>query len=385
MIAGMILGLVLAPVPSAGSPGTPAPAASSGPHDAAAAPQPEAPRALVVAVTGLSTTELRNALMLRLPERELLPPEAPRPAAIDFVEVKALADGTVVFTLITAEGRAYDRSMPAGSDPVREVAATLANLTFAIEAGVVEPDRVDVPQPAPAPAPPLATEPVPEPEPAPEPAPAPIRTPTPPSTQPEPPARPEPPPWELAPTVDLGMIVGLAPSTGADPLGAIHGRLGVDARRRRGGLVWAGARLGGWATHSLSLLRVRVDLGGGWAWAWGKRAELLLGGAATIEPWVLREDGERATLQLAARAAPRRPLIGGLVRLSPAIRLPLREHWALRLGPTLELSGSFVPQDGARTVDIARADGEDIESVLRLGGLELVVGVALALWIPVGG
>jgi hypothetical protein len=106
----------------------------------------------------------------------------------------------------------------------------------------------------------------------------------------------------------------------------------------------------------------------------------------TVEPWALSEGGSRATLMLGTTSASRRPLLGGLVRVSPAVRIRLRKERPLylRLGPKLELAGSFVPEYGARTVDIAREDRERVRSVMRLGGLELVAGLELALWFPVG-
>lgn len=372
--------LVLAPAPAEAAPPVDAPSVAAPTTDV---PPPEqGPRPLVVAVTGtLSTAELRGALSLRLPDRPLLPAEAPRPTTTDFVEITAADDGTLAFTLITAEGLAYDRTLAAepGGDSVRAVAATIANLTFAIEAGTIQPDRVDVPQPPPP-------EPAPAPEPEPEPAPEPVVV-APKPAAPKPAPKPdEPPPWELAPTIDGGVVIGVAPSAGGDALGAGYARIGVDARRREGALVTAGLRFGARSTHGLSLLRVRIDLGGGWAWRW-KHAELVLAGAVTVEPWALSEGGSRATLMLGTTSASRRPLLGGLVRVSPAVRIRLRKERPLylRLGPKVELAGSFVPQDGARTVDIAREDRERVRSVMRLGGLELVAGLELAIWFPVGG
>lgn len=382
MIGSAIIGavwLALAPAPAEAAPPVEAPSVAAPTTDV---PPPEqGPRPLVVAVRGsLSTAELRSALSLRLPDRPLLPAEAPRPTTTDFVEITAADDGTLAFTLITAEGLAYDRTLAAepGGDSIRAVAATIANLTFAIEAGTIQPDRVDVPQPPP---------PEPEPEPEPEPPPEPVVVPPEPTPKPKPTPKPEePPPWELAPTIDGGVVIGVAPSTDADALGAGYARVGVDARRRRGALVTAGLRFGARSTHGLSLLRVRIDLGGGWAWRW-KHAELLLAGAVTVEPWALSEGGSRATLMLGTASASRRPLLGGLARVSPAVRIRLRRSRPLylRLGPKLELAGSFVPEYGARTVDIAREDGERVRSVMRLGGLELVAGLELAIWFPVGG
>jgi hypothetical protein len=108
----------------------------------------------------------------------------------------------------------------------------------------------------------------------------------------------------------------------------------------------------------------------------------LLAAAGTVEPWSLRRSGSRAPLEIAGSAAQRRPLVGGLARIAPGLRFRAGKTF-MRLGAHVELAGSFVPDHGARTIEIgsARSDGTR-DAQLRLGGLELVAGLDLAVWFP---
>lgn len=333
-------------------------------------------RPLVLELHGIALTPLRSSLALRLPLRPLLPAQAERPPVADYVVVDR-RDDAVLLTLITAEGAAFDRrvALAPGDDPLRPTATTLANLTFAIEAGEVQPDRVDVEQP-----------------PAPEPAPAPAPEPTaPPIVAPPPVVTDAPPPfvptWELGPSIDAAVLVGAAPRVQADALAAGAGRLAIVARHRSGAALVAGVRMAGrrHGPSGLSLLRTRIDVGA--AWVFRSRAfELALGGALTVEPWALRRSGSRAPLQLGDATARRRPLVGGALQISPGLRIAADrrgDSW-LRIGPRVELAGSFVPEHGARTVDIAVASTTGTASVLRMGGLELVLGLELVAWFGLG-
>lgn len=339
-------------------------------------------RPLVLDVHGIELTPLRTSLALRLPLRPLLAMQAERPPVADYVVVER-HDDAVVFTLITAEGAAFDRriTLAPGDDPLRPTATTLANLTFAIEAGEVQPDRVDVEQPPP-----------------PEPAPAPATTP--PAT-PQPAAAPQPadppprpafvPIWELGPSLDAAVVIGAAPRVQADAVAAGAGRVAIVARHRSGAAVTAGVRMAGrrHGPSGLSLLRARVEVGAGWVWR-ARAFELALGGALTVEPWALRRDGARAPLQLGDATARRRPLVGGALQISPGLRIAADRQgdsrlrsW-LRIGPRIELAGSFVPEHGARTVDVAVASTNGTASVLRMGGLEVVLGLELVAWFGLG-
>jgi hypothetical protein len=366
--AVLVLATLLAPAEP-----SPSPALPTAPT---VAPAQQGPRPLVISVAGISVAELRAALRLRIADRELVDASAPRPETTDFVDIVVQPDASVSYTLITAEGLAFDRTLPPEDDRVRALASAIANLTFAIEAGSVVPDRVDVEQPP-------APEPEPELEPEPEPEPEPI----PPPVAPPPPERVPPKPtftWDIAPTLDAGAIVAIAPVTDAGAFAGGFGRLGVDARHRRGGMFGLGLRVGGHARRSLALVRMRFDVGGGWVWRW-RRFELLAAGAITLEPWWVRDAGTAASLRLGTQDASRRPLVGAVARVAPGVRIPFGEHeqHGVRIGPRIELGGSFVPQDGARTVDVARDEGDELRSALRLGGLELSLGLDVTLWFGV--
>ncbi|HWB75869.1 MAG TPA: hypothetical protein VG755_12965 [Nannocystaceae bacterium] len=360
----VVLALVLAParVHALEPTTTPEPA---GPHTAAEVKT----RPIVLALHEVPRAELRDAIALRLPLRPLVDADAPRPESYDYVAIEQRDDGRIALTLITIEGHAYDRVLEVEQDArVRAIASTLANLTFAIESGDVQPDRTDVQPPPP-----------PEPEPEPEPAPV-VVTPPPPKPVAPPIAKPPPPPLhELALDLDVGVIAGLAPRTGADAFGGGFGRVGLDLRRRNGALGLLGVRVGGRALEGLSLVRTRIELGGGWAWRWSS-FELLLAAAGTVEPWWLQRSGALAPLEIAGSTAQRRPLVGGLARIAPGLRIRAGKTF-LRLGAHVELAGSFVPDHGARTIEIgsARSDGTR-DAQLRLGGLELVAGLDLAIW-----
>jgi hypothetical protein len=330
-------------------------------------------RPIVLELRELPTDELRDAIGLRLPLRPLVAADDPRPQRYDYVAIEQIDPEHIALTLITAEGHAYDRTLEV--DPAaraRAISSALANLTFAIEVGDVEPDRIDVEPP-----PPPVSERAPKLEPPPV-LPPPVVV-----VEPPPPSRPKatpPPTHELGMTIDLGVVAGLAPDTGADALAAGYGRLGADLRHRSGALGMLGVRVGGRALDGFSLVRTRIDLGGGWSGRWSA-FELVLAAAATVEPWSLRRAGARAPLQLGGDDAQRRPLLGGLLRVSPGLRLRAGDKAWIRLGTRIELAGSFVPQRGVHTIDIAIAEpGGTRDSILRIGGLELVAGVELAVW-----
>lgn len=362
----VVLALVLAPVRvHAFEPATTPP--PPGPHTASEAKI----RPIVLALDEVPRGELRDAIALRLPLRPLVDADAPRPESYDYVAIEQRDDGRITLTLITIEGHAYDRVLEVEPDArVRAIASTLANLTFAIESGDVQPDRTDVQPPPP-----------PQVEPAPPPEPEPVVVAPPPKPVEPPIAKPTPPPplHELALDLDVGVIAGLAPRAGADAFGGGFGRVGLDLRRRNGALGILGVRVGGRALEGLSLVRTRIELGGGWAWRWSS-FELLVAAAATVEPWSLRRSGARVPLEIAGSSAQRRPLLGGLARIAPGLRIRAGKT-SLRLGAHVELAGSFVPDHGARTIEIgsARSDGTR-DAQLRLGGLELVAGLDLAIW-----
>jgi hypothetical protein len=331
----------------------------------------------VLDVAGLAPDEVKSAVALRLRDRALLgTSEFDADDRVDYAAVRRLDDGALAITLITADGRAYDRTLPAEQvQSVRAVAGVLANLVYATEAGETKPDRTDVPIPAPQPVEPAPPKPEPPkpapPKPKPEPAPAPK------PRAPEPPRR-----WELGIAPSGGVIVGVAPRTTGSALAAGHGALAIDLRAPIGALVSAGVRVGGRVQEPLALLRTRVELGAGWDFRW-RHAELALVGAMSVELWRARQAGSLVTLQVDGDDAKRPVLLGGFARLSPGWYVPAKRPGApsLRLGARIDAGGSAALGRGGHTIDIGveRPDGTR-EGALRLGGLEIGIGLELALW-----
>jgi hypothetical protein len=332
------------------------------------------PLPLVLDVVGLDAAEVESAMALRLGDRELLGPHEFGPDDdVDYAAVRRQSDGSLAITLITRDGRAYDRTLPAEQvQSVRAVAGVLTNLVFATEAGTTPPDRTNVPIPVPAPP---AVEP---PKPTPTP---PARKPAP---KPEPSATPPPPAprWELGLAPSGAVIVGVAPSTSGSALAAGSGALALDVRAPVGAVVSAGVRVGGRARDPLALLRTRVELGAGYDWRW-RNAELLLVGAMSVELWRARMDGNVVELQVGGSEASRPVLLGAFARVSPGWRLPAKRPGApsLRLGARADIGGSAALGRGGHTIDIgiAQPDGSR-EGSMRVGGFEIGVGLELALW-----
>jgi hypothetical protein len=352
--------------------GAPAPADLPAPADAPADAAAATPLPLVLDVAGIPVDEMKEALALRLRDRSLLlPDEFSQDDHVDYAAVRRNDDGSLAITLITADGRAYDRALPAEQvQGTRAVAGVLANLVYAMEAGETAPDRTEVPIPAPKPA-------EPPPEPKPEPAPKPKLAPT-----PEPKPSPPPPRWELGLAASGGVIVGVAPQTSSDALSAGAGALALDLRSPKGALVGLGVRVGGRIADPLALLRTRIDLGAGYGFRW-KHAELALMGAMSVELWRTREDGDLVELEVEGNDTDRPPLLGGFARISPGWYRAGKRPGApgLRLGARVDIGGSAAVTRGGHTIDIGveRPDGTR-DGVLHLGGLELAVGLELALW-----
>ncbi len=329
-----------------------------------------ATRPIVIQHLGLDVEGFTAALRLRLPTHPLIAVKGPRPKLFDFVIIDRVSPERTDISLITHEGAAYDRRIEVEeAQMVRTVASTLATLVSSIEAGDVLPDRTSVPIPPP-----------PQPQPQPPPAPKATPKPTPVAPVPAPPPR-----LELSPTVDGAAIVGVAPQTGASSLAAGGGQLGIDARWRNGTVATLGVRAAGRAAGGLSLVRVRIAVGAGYAARW-TNFELVSTAAATIEPWTVAQGSERARLELGRRAAATYPLVGGLIRVSPGVRLVPRgrSEITLRLGARIEAAGSFVTQDGARTADVGAERTTGVRTpLLRAGGFELAIGFELAAWFGV--
>ena len=382
-----LLALLGAAVPgdSSAAPAGPVPAARSADPAVPSGPVPTdiltgtpvaAPRftALVLRLEGPALGEIGPALALRLPDLPIVTEAPPGAAPFVFVAVRSdpRAPARHQIGVITSDGEAFFREVDTGADaPARVLASVLANLLFSIAEGSVRPDRTDFEIPAeggaspgPAPAGPVPTPLPPQPATAVKPPPVPRDTP-----------KPTPPGWQygLVATGVIGVAVG-APSFGP-PVNGGGGSLGLDARGPRGALVGGELRLLGRGAEDHRLVRMRLTALAGYVLRRG-RFELPLALGVTVEPWWVSP----VTAVTATRGA--RPLVGGLLRVSPGLHIersrgPLR---AIRLGPRLELAGSFAIDDGARVVGVSLGQGDPNRALFRLGGLEFNAGLELALW-----
>ncbi len=342
---------------------------------------PAKSRPILVDPSGLDELAFADELALRLPDRQLVDVDAPRPKG-ELIYTAVRREGErLQLTIVLPGGDAYDQAVDdVPGQSARVAAGGLVTLLDAIEAGRLAPSRTQVEIPEPA---------APEPEPEPEPPP-PEPEPEPPPPEPEPlppepePAPPEPPRWQLGPRLAPGLVLGVAPRTDAPVLAAAGGAIGLSARHVRGGLIDAGLRITGRTSDGTAVVRARVAVGGGWAFRW-QSFELPLVGAATIEPWWPRHGGDATGLRTGSAAVDRQPLLGALVAASPGFLLRGQRPNApmIRLGARIEGAGSFVPDGGARTVEIGidGADGRD--ATLRLGGLELSLALDVAIWFAV--
>ena len=336
---------------------------ASGPAPGESVPKaPSRFNALVLRNEGIALDDLPAALALRIPDLPIVR-ESPQDGAFVFVAIRSDPATPVRHQIgvITSDGAAYYREVDTGADPpARVLASVLANLLVSIAEGRVQPDRTEVAIPTSDTAlPPTAPEPS-----------VPIPTPPPPEPPltPVPKTIPQPPRWEYGPSIAGVLGLALPPAPFASTLAAGGGSLGIDARQRRGLLLGLELRTLGRATAGHSLVRLRVAAMAGYALRRG-RFELPIALGLSIEPWWL--DG-----------AVYRPLYGALLRSSPGIYLaqdrgPLR---GLRVGPRIELAGSFIVDNGPHIVGISQEGDTARTPLFRLGGLELNLGLELTLW-----
>lgn len=357
----------------------PAPAGATTDSPAATASAPQEFRAARVEIVGFDESAVLAALRLRMPRLPIerhgsaAPPEPPHV----YVQIARTNDTAGTLRVITSDGRAFDRSfvIEIGQE-VRVAASTAASLLFAVEQGDVAPDREDVAIPVAAPA-----APPPEPEKAPEPAPA-VVVPAPGPEGPVQKPMPEQPAarWEVAAALHGSGLLNLGPPSYADVLGGGGAGLGAEFRAPNGGTAVVDLRGLGSSRHSIGVARVRIAAGGGYTVRRG-RFEMPIVAMLAVEPWWVTDSGDGVSIYNGTAAAARRPLLGGYLRLTPAARFVVGRDrpLALRIGPRLELGGSFIVDGGAKVVGLADEDGDPR---FRLGGLELSMGLELAIQLP---
>lgn len=318
----------------------------------------------------LDHDEFIAAARLRLPDVRLRAAEAQldrdpecRDRMQAYVEVRSTGPDEWELTLIYADGRAWFRGIASEPDEAaRTVASALANLLAAIEDDDIEPDAQHV-------ALPVEAEDEPEPTPELEPTPQPKSEPEP---RPEPEPEPEPPPeselrFEVGPRLSMQGILGASPDAGFRAFGA---ELGGDLRLPTGLLVGLGLRMAGRSASTLSLLRTRIGLGLGYALRVG-RFELPMMVQAELEPWVVREQGQRRKL-----GAP--PLIGAGLRLAPGGLLDVGRV-RVRVGVVFGVDVLGEPRGGL--VPTVRLE-PGTDPLLYVGGVEFSAGLEIGLWFP---
>lgn len=351
----------------------------------AVAPAPAtAPRERVevlrLRINGVDAGAFARELSLRLPEVPVVSHEAPLEASgfLVFVDLQpSTKPRSFTLTLVTSDGRAYDRAIDADpssstDDVVRLLAGNVANLVSAIEAGTETADRRDVPMPAPV-ATPVVCPTCPEVPP--------VRVDTPPTAPVSRP--PAPPPFELGVGLLAASATGLGAPADADRFVGGGGAVGLWMRHRSGLLVGTELRvLGHRLPLDTSLVRTRVGLALGYAWRRGA-FELATTAALGVEPWWVRAGGRASDLgDTSGRAAPRRPLLGGGVSIVPAHRFSAGAV-DVRLGPRVELSASSAIGDRGRVAQLLVNQAGELRTVGRLGGWELALGLDVVIWIPV--
>jgi hypothetical protein len=130
---------------------------------------------------------------------------------------------------------------------------------------------------------------------------------------------------------------------------------------------WMSAGSGG-AAAAFTVGRVRVGVAGGYVWRRG-RFELPAFIGATIEPW-----WAGAQIYSGRAAVTRSPLIGGYVRVTPALRLALNKgRWrGCGSGRGSSWRGASRWMAGPRWSGSRTRQGS---RMVRLGGLELALGL----------
>lgn len=332
--------------------------------------------ALVFDVEGLSQSELDQAVELRLPGRPRMPAGDPGARAqfelYGYVQIRR-ARKSWTLALILSDGRALYRTLSpsdsgAGSAALvpRLAASQLANLIGGIEEGRVAPDAEDVPVPDQV-----------------EPA-KPDDTPLPVAERTAPPPKPAPadrgPRFEVGPHLWGGVALGLASPSPSGMAGG-GGGVGLLVRHRGGGLFGIDARFLGSTAEGVALVRSRVSLIGGYGFR-KKHFSLITTAGLSAEPWFVRESGSRESLvESDGRSRRTAWMLGGLVSITPGFVYPVgRRGAAVRLGPRFEVSGSALSNGGGVARIRDGADTRPDAASLRIGGLELGLGLEFGMW-----
>lgn len=304
-----------------------------------------------------------------------------RPFVYLEVTGERLGDAPMSITLITSDGRAYLRRVtPKDAERTRVVAVASANLLAAVADEDVPPDREQAVVP-------LPTAEVPDAPPVePPPEPPPVTTPpkeTPPPREPAKPPRERPPRSPLPPERDvwqLGINPGAALAIGLAPRSrSIAPSFGGDLRLHARAPI--GVAFGGETRVLLDghlgyrLVRVRVAPQVGWVGRLARFEWAALAGP-TFEPWRVYRDGTPQALGSRERKG-RSMLYGAALHGAIGYRVRLRGAWpsSLRIGAHVDFAASARGTGSPTQLRL-----QDHRSLFALGGLELGVGLDVALW-----
>ncbi|HWB81998.1 MAG TPA: hypothetical protein VG755_43850 [Nannocystaceae bacterium] len=329
---------------------------------------------------------LSNELRARWPNAEILEygTEAfdkvgGRPFVYLEVTGERLGDAPMSITLITSDGRAYLRRVtPKDAERTRVVAVASANLLAAVADEDVPPDREQAVVPLPTPevpdAPPVEPPPDTTPKPPPKETPPPRETPKPPREKPvRPPLPPERDVWQLGLDPGAALAIGLTPRARRGP--SFGGDLRVHARAPIGLAFGGELRLLLESEGGYRLVRTRVVPQVGWVGRI-RRIEWAALVGPTFEPWRVLRDGNPQPLGSDRRKG-RSMLYGAAVHGALGYRVRLRTAWpsSLRIGVHVDLAAS-----ARGTGRAANLLSQNRDPLFALGGLELGLGLDLALW-----
>jgi hypothetical protein len=327
-------------------------------------------RDLVIRSETVDQARLEAELSLRAPAVAVqrFGPGMARPSGTyAFIDLRPSATG-LSLSLILSDGRAYHRELEGALDQrERAVATSVANLLAAIAEDRIEPDQLEAEIPEPEPSPAVDPPPAPNPEPPPVPDPA-----------PDPPAAAT--GVTFAPWLAPAIVFGLGPPASVPGAVTPAGAIGLDVSFGSGLLVQAHARVGGARNDDYRLGRVRAAAGAGYQLR-RDRFGLVASLVALVEPWrVSGPGGPRTPELLATGTRATTVLLGGELALVPALHLPSGPRRArVRLGLPMALAlTSGVDAPGTVRVELHRA-GEATVDLFRLGGVELTIGLSLAV------
>jgi hypothetical protein len=371
-------------------------------------------RVAFVAVQGLDQQEVLSGLSLRVPDLETrtkwdisaLGETRKQPGRQVFLSLRAEPGdpARVSIEVVTGDGRGFSRSVDAEPEDAREVTSMLANLLFSIEHERVEADVEDVALPETSAtadiervvatveqaleAPPMhdpvaekATEPAKEEV---EPQPAKKK-----EAELEADASSTPsgiPPnsdgWSIGVPLHAGILLAMGGPAYAGLLQGGGPETGLLARSPKGALFGLRFRWGVRERVPFRVHRFRVALAAGYALR-KNEFELPMSAELSLEPWFLQDDTEPVDPVALGRAESAAVLYGAGLRIEPGYLARVRQGplYAVRLGATLAISGSFVNDHGPQVVGIRsdlNPDGSD--ELFRLGGAEAFLGAGVQLW-----